>query len=226
MGEPHRTGLARQVVALELDPRDGSVWFLGKNDVLGKIKVTAPCSGGAAGAAGAAGASSSATWAPRRPFPSTGKCVDPKHDPNLLPPPVVHDPGYMNTQIPETYGENKSCVFVSPADPGLNLDALLMAAHTCHRCLPEPCKNNGNCTGKQGHGFSCDCPSGFGGDLCQSSMSLIAGGAGGNARLAAATRSSEVAWSSTAVALVAGVAVAAYMYHDVAETRMEVAAYT
>jgi hypothetical protein len=215
VGSPHRTGLAKQVVALELDPRDGSVWFLGKNDVLGKIKVTAPCSSGAAGAAGA----SSVTWSPRRPFPSTGVCVDPKHDPNLLPPPVVHDPGYMNTQIPETYGVNKSCA-------ELNLDAILMAAHTCHRCLPEPCKNNGTCTGKQGHGFSCDCPSGFGGDLCQSSMSLIGGGAAKDARLAAATRSSEVAWSSTAVALVAGVAVAAYIFHDVAETRMEVAAYT
>eukprot|EP00947_MAST-08B_sp_MAST-8B-sp1_P005916 g5916.t1 len=64
-----------------------------------------------------------------------------------------------------TYGVNKTC-------DSLNLDAVLMAAHTCHRCLPEPCLNGGKCRGKQGHGFSCDCPSGFGGDLCQATVRL------------------------------------------------------
>ena len=80
------------------------------------------------------------------------------------------------------YGVNKSC-------DELNLDAILMAAHTCHRCLPEPCRNGGKCVGTQGRGFTCECADGFGGDLCEDVVSLAArvpGGAG------AATMSSAV----------------------------------
>eukprot|EP01047_Picozoa_sp_COSAG01_P075951 COSAG01_NODE_13182_length_1624_cov_0.878689_1_plen_256_part_10 len=64
----------------------------------------------------------------------------------------------------------------------INNDALLMSGYMCHICLPTPCHNGGTCahvpSGAAGaahflnqrrnlSGFTCACPSGFSGDICQ-----------------------------------------------------------
>ena len=82
---------------------------------------------------------------------------------------IVHDPGYMNVAIPFDYGMDTSipCHDSAAGKSNFNLDALLMAGHTCHRCLPEPCHNGGQCAGVQESGFTCTCKTGFTGDVCQ-----------------------------------------------------------
>merc|ERR1712166_594527 len=54
---------------------------------------------------------------------------------------IVHDPGYMNIAIPKDYGMDVETPCHDPISlkSNYNLDALLMAGHTCHRCLPNPC---------------------------------------------------------------------------------------
>ena len=74
----------------------------------------------------------------------------------------------------------------------INNDALLMSGFICHICLPEPCLNGGWCThvpGGEGgvfvyngeerdmSGFTCECPAGFGGDMCQLAMPVSCDGA-------------------------------------------------
>jgi len=87
---------------------------------------------------------------------------------------IVHDPGYMNIAIPKYYGMDEAvdCHDAVTGKSNLNLDALLMAGHTCHRCLPEPCHNGGTCTGVQESGFTCTCVSGWGGDVCQTKVDV------------------------------------------------------
>ena len=105
----------------------------------------------------------------RRAYPTDGlECAAPNTSTTLAPA-ISHDPGYMNTAIPYDYASNLSvpCHDASGRS-NFNLDALLMAGHTCHRCLPEPCLNGGSCIGVQERGFTCNCSYGFGGDLCQS----------------------------------------------------------
>ena len=98
---------------------------------------------------------------------------------------IEHDVGYMNNAIPYDYGMDESVACKDPATgrTNLNLDALLMTGHTCHRCLPEPCSNGGVCTGFRNvtnegvrlpnpnapegvsYGFTCECPEGTAGDI-------------------------------------------------------------
>ena len=82
---------------------------------------------------------------------------------------IVHDPGYMNIAIPKDYGMDVETPCHDPISlkSNYNLDALLMAGHTCHRCLPNPCHNGGTCTGVQENGFSCTCKEHSKGDMCQ-----------------------------------------------------------
>merc|ERR1712166_452585 len=82
---------------------------------------------------------------------------------------IVHDPGYMNIAIPKDYGMDVETPCHDPISlkSNYNLDALLMAGHTCHRCLPNPCHNGGTCTGVQENGFSCTRKEHSKGDMCQ-----------------------------------------------------------
>lgn len=109
---------------------------------------------------------------PRRPFPVNATSCDPDSpafDAPTVGAAIEHDPGYMNIAIPYDYAGNSSvpCHDPTTGRSNFNLDALLMAGWTCHRCLPEPCRNGGVCSGVQEHGFSCTCPAGYDGDLCQ-----------------------------------------------------------
>lgn len=176
VGDPFLTGLKKQIVSLELHPNDGSLWYLSNKGHIGRVRVTDKCPGidvvaagkGAAGVGGGVARSRA-----RRPYKSVSECVDPKYNmDDWIPPPAIHDPGYMNTQIPPTYGQNATTGEDLPCDT-LNLDAVLMAGHTCHRCLPEPCRNGGKCKGTQGKGFTCTCPVNWGGDVCHVRRELL-----------------------------------------------------
>lgn len=213
MGAPFRTGLPQQVTAIALDPRDGSLWLTTRANGIRRVRVDTPCGVPAAGSSSTAdgpAASSQRPGTPRRAYPVASTCVDPKRNIDVLPAAVAHEPGYMNTQIPRTYGENRSC-------EELNLDAVVMAGHTCHRCLPEPCLHGGQCQGVQGRGFTCNC-SGAGaadddargreGDLCQKAISRVVPAVPGtdatvgNDEVASLSGLSPLAPSATAVAQV------------------------
>ena len=113
----------------------------------------------------------------RRPYPFdsnantclASKSVDVGESAAVIGEAIVHDPGYMNVAIPRDYAMDVSipCHHPETGRSNFNLDALLMAGHTCHRCLPEPCRNGGVCLGKQESGFTCTCSLGWSGDLCQ-----------------------------------------------------------
>jgi len=114
---------------------------------------------------------------PRRPYPkevgtSVNTCLAASSSSVSVPKvgeAIEHDPGYMNIAIPKNYGMNNdiSCHDKQTKKSNFNLDAILMAGHTCHRCLPEPCHNGGVCKGVQESGFTCVCPESSSGDLCQ-----------------------------------------------------------
>ena len=58
----------------------------------------------------------------------------------------------------------------------INFDALLLAGHGCHVCLPELCANGGKCVNVLMQGYSCDCSSaadGFTGDHCDIRKNLF-----------------------------------------------------
>merc|ERR1719409_1166476 len=103
----------------------------------------------------------------RRPYPAQASCGPASGIEVLVGDAIEHDPGYMNTAIPYDYGadETIACADASSGFANFNNDALLMAGHTCHRCLPEPCQNGGTCTGAQEKGFTCKCLMGFTGDV-------------------------------------------------------------
>ena len=108
----------------------------------------------------------------RRPYSSYMHCSNKSTDnigtTSSLGPAINHDPGYMNREIPYEYAQNMTVPCLDSSNrSNFNLDAILMAGHTCHRCLPEPCMNGGNCVGIQERGFVCKCPVGYTGDLCQ-----------------------------------------------------------
>eukprot|EP00959_Pyramimonas_sp_CCMP1952_P109485 2289964-Pyramimonas_sp.AAC.1 len=44
---------------------------------------------------------------------------------------------------------------------------LLMSGFLCHKCLPNPCKNEQVCTNLIGQGYTCECEAPFTGDHCQ-----------------------------------------------------------
>ena len=105
---------------------------------------------------------------PARPYPNSPVCNATAFEEPTVGDAIEHDPGYMNIAIPYDYGGGSSPCHDPQTNRSLfNLDALLMAGHTCHRCLPEPCQNGGTCTGQQEAGFTCRCPEGFAGDVCQ-----------------------------------------------------------
>lgn len=79
---------------------------------------------------------------------------------------VEHDDGYLNTtMLSYSYGMTDSCM---ACDDDCDNDMLLMSGWLCHKCLPQPCENDGVCTNVQGKGYSCACTDGFTGDRCQS----------------------------------------------------------
>lgn len=104
---------------------------------------------------------------PRRPYPKGSECNSKSFEEATVGEAIEHDPGYMNIAIPYDYGKNVPCHDSRSKRSNLNLDALLMSGHTCHRCLPEPCLNGGKCSGIQESGFTCTCPDEFSGDMCQ-----------------------------------------------------------
>lgn len=105
---------------------------------------------------------------PARPYPNSPVCNSAAFEEPTVGEAIEHDPGYMNIAIPYDYGgESGPCHDPQTNMSLYNLDALLMAGHTCHRCLPEPCHNGGTCSGVQEAGFTCQCADGFSGDLCQ-----------------------------------------------------------
>ena len=82
---------------------------------------------------------------------------------------VEHDDGYLNTtMLSYSYGMSESCM---ACDDDCDNDMLLMAGWLCHKCLPQPCENDGVCTNVQGKGYSCACSEDFTGDRCQSAAS-------------------------------------------------------
>ena len=112
VGDPVRTGLVRQVMGLTLHPEDGSLWFVSSAGAVGRVRATTACSGigGASTTSGAGSSSSSSSsssgssaaggasyshWAPRRAYPASPTCFDPKYNDSVLPPAIDHDPGYM-----------------------------------------------------------------------------------------------------------------------------------
>jgi hypothetical protein len=85
---------------------------------------------------------------------------------------VEHDDGYLNTtMLSYSYGMTDSCM---ACDDDCDNDMLLMSGWLCHKCLPQPCENDGVCTNVQGKGYSCACTDGFTGDRCQSVASSSA----------------------------------------------------
>ena len=104
---------------------------------------------------------------PARPYPTSPTCNVSSSEEPTIGDAIEHDPGYMNIAIPYDYGNSGPCHNPQTNSSMFNLDALLMAGHTCHRCLPEPCLNGGTCEGVQEAGFTCSCPDGFSGDMCQ-----------------------------------------------------------
>jgi len=120
----------------------------------------------------------------RRPYPANPQCSAAAFDEPQVGPAIEHDPGYMNIAIPRDYASNTSIPCHDPEThaSNFNLDALLMAGHTCHRCLPEPCLNGGVCTGVQEAGFTCKCRESWVGDMCQfkAATSLSINGEGGS----------------------------------------------
>merc|ERR1711871_1428855 len=130
--------------------------------------------------------SDASSTTPRRPYPSNAQCDASAFNEPQVGPAIEHDPGYMNIAIPRDYASDTSIPCHDPDTnaSNFNLDALLMAGHTCHRCLPEPCLNGGICAGVQEVGFSCKCRQGWVGDMCQFKgvLSLSINGEGGSAQ--------------------------------------------
>merc|ERR1711871_1290845 len=128
--------------------------------------------------------SDASSTTPRRPYPSNAQCDASAFNEPQVGPAIEHDPGYMNIAIPRDYAGNTSIPCHDPEThaSNFNLDALLMAGHTCHRCLPEPCLNGGVCTGVQEAGFACKCWESWVGDMFQfkAATSLSINGEGGS----------------------------------------------
>ena len=94
---------------------------------------------------------------------------------------IAHDCGYGNISdmcLGEQYGMSRETCYGNPdeivkTDTGygdlntFNNDMLLMTGYLCHKCLPEVCMNGGKCSNIWSVGFTCTCPDGFAGTLCE-----------------------------------------------------------
>jgi len=90
----------------------------------------------------------------------------------------VHE-AFLNTHnssnFPANYPSDYATMTAAQCEL-VNFDILLMEGFICHVCLPEPCKNGGQCVHHPGvytsGGFSCECPAGWTGDTCQFPMQV------------------------------------------------------
>jgi hypothetical protein len=155
---------AQGLMGLEMS--GGQLWYTdGPGNEVGKVVVDAACPSNSHQVSAAV--ASAVAWSP--PVCSVTVLTDTDADRERF-----HHEAFLNTHnasnFPANYPSNYSTMTAAQC-PLVNFDILLMEGFLCHVCLPDPCRNGGTCVHHSGRytlgGFSCNCPAGYSGDVCQ-----------------------------------------------------------
>jgi len=165
---------AQGLLGLAKSPLTNELWYAdGPGNRIGKVVVDTPC--GLVSnhnlhntSAAASAVDWNATTCTAVPYQDTAADTER----------FVHE-AFLNTHnssnFPANYPSDYANVTAAQCEL-VNFDILLMEGFICHVCLPEPCKNGGQCAHHPGvytsGGFSCECPAGWTGDTCQFPMQV------------------------------------------------------